>query len=61
MDLNNITLDHPLFLLKKQVLKLCKPLFAHTSVSFFNYDRFYFDGAAISLNHSPDMGYEVCK
>jgi DNA-binding CsgD family transcriptional regulator len=47
--------------MKKEVVNLCKILFLNTPITFFNYERYYFDGSMLTLNHSPEMGYEIYR
>lgn len=57
----DITLEHPFFLVKKQLATICKPLFSYTPYHYFDYQRFYYDGQYLALPIHYDFAYQIFK
>lgn len=56
-----ITLEHPFFNVREGLLKLCKPLFTHTPITFFDYGRYYYDGYCVFLCQEKEVDFEVLR
>lgn len=57
----DISRDHFLFSVEKQINTYCKSLFRYTPFGYFDYERYYFDGLNINLGMVPELGYVVFK
>lgn len=57
----DVPIDHPFFFANKQLLKICKPLFQYTPITFFVFGRLYYDGNCIFLSQEPELDYFVFK
>lgn len=53
--------NHPFFNVKKQLSKLCDPLFKQTQFTYFDYERYYFDGNCLFLFLESDCSYQIIK
>lgn len=61
IDISQINITHPFFCFKKEMSRICRPLFQEIPLSYFTYEQYHQEGSCIFLSYKPEMDYEILK
>lgn len=61
IDVKKIDLQHPFYSYKNEIRHMCRPLFQAIPVSYFTYEKYYYDGGCLFFPYLPKLDYEILQ
>lgn len=61
IDVKNLELQYPFYNHRDKVGDICQPLFRTALISYFTYEKYYYDGSCLFLPYCPELDYQILQ